>query len=153
MQKITTFLTFNDQAEQAAKFYTSVFRGSKIKATTYYGEGAPMPKGTVMTVEIELAGQTFLLLNGGSSFKFSMGISLMVGCETQAEIDELWETLSAGGEKNVCGWLTDRFGVSWQIVPASLPKLLADQSKTDKVMAEVMKMTKLDISKLQAAAK
>jgi len=154
MQKIVTFLTFKDRAEEAAKLYTSVL-GGRIVSTSHYGEAGPHPKGQVATVAFEIAGQTFVALNGGSQFRFSEGISLSVQCETQAEIDELWEKLSAGGgEKGPCGWLKDRFGVSWQITPAIMPQLIADNdpARRDRVMTAMMQMTKLDIKKLKEAA-
>ncbi|OLC29445.1 MAG: hypothetical protein AUH31_06930 [Armatimonadetes bacterium 13_1_40CM_64_14] len=153
MQKITTFLTFNDQAEQAANLYTSVFPNSKIGSVTRYGASGPGPKGSVMSVAFQLAGQDFFALNGGPSFKFAQGISLFVNCETQAEIDELWEKLSRGGAPGQCGWLTDRFGVSWQIVPSVLGKYLGDKDaqKSTRVMQAMLQMTKLDISKLKRA--
>jgi predicted 3-demethylubiquinone-9 3-methyltransferase (glyoxalase superfamily) len=153
MQKITTFLTFNDQAEEAAKLYTSLFKNSKIVSTTRYGEGGPGPKGSVMSVTFQLAGQGFFALNGGPSFKFAEGISLFVNCETQAEVDELWEKLSRGGKKLQCGWLTDKFGVSWQIVPSVLGKYLGDRdaAKAKRVMQAMLQMTKLDIKGLEDA--
>jgi predicted 3-demethylubiquinone-9 3-methyltransferase (glyoxalase superfamily) len=153
--KITTFLTFDDEAEEAVALYTSVFERSKIVEKTYYGELGPMPKGTLMTVVFELEGQTFYALNGGPSFTFTQGISLFVSCETQAEIDDLWSKLTAGGGKEVaCGWLVDRFGVSWQIVPIVLWELLHDKdaARAKRTMAAMMKMVKLDIAKLKAAA-
>lgn len=153
MQKITTFLTYDDQAEAAAQLYTSVFKDSKILGTSRYGEGGPGSPGAVMTVTFELAGQPFIALNGGPSFTFAQGISLFVNCETQAEVDELWENLSAGGAPGRCGWLTDRFGVSWQIVPSVLGELLGgtDREKARRVMQAMLQMTKLDIQALQNA--
>lgn len=153
MQKITTFLTFNDQAEDAATLYTSVFKQSKIVSTRRYGDAGPGPKGAVMTVAFQLEGQDFFALNGGPSFAFAEGISLFVNCETQVEVDELWEKLSKGGKEERCGWLTDRFGVSWQIVPSVLGKLLGDRdaAKATRVMQAMLKMTKLDIKGLQDA--
>jgi len=126
-KKITTFLTYDDQAEEAINLYTSIFEDSKILSTTRYGDAGPGPKGTLMTGTFELAGQEFMALNGGSSFAFGQGISLFVDCETQEEVDELWEKLSQGGEKGPCGWLTDKFGVSWQIIPRALGELLNDK--------------------------
>ena len=160
MQRITPFLWFDNQAEAAAKFYTSIFKKSKITNVTHYGEAVAgavgRPKGSVMTVEFELEGQHFVALNGGPVYKFNPAISFMVNCDTQAELDRYWKKLSAGGKEIECGWLTDKFGVSWQIVPSNLGKLL-DGSKPEqvqRVMAEVMKMTKLNIKKMkQAAAK
>src|SRR5258708_30487982 len=127
MQKITTFLTFNDQAEKAVNFYTSVFKNSKIVSKTLYGEAGPGPKGALMAATFQLDGQEFIALNGGPSFTFAQGISLLVGCETQAEVDEYVEKLSEGGEKLPCGWLKDRFGVSWQVAPTILGKMLNDK--------------------------
>jgi predicted 3-demethylubiquinone-9 3-methyltransferase (glyoxalase superfamily) len=153
MQKITTFLTFNNQAEDAVKFYTSIFKNSKIVSTTRYGEAGPGPKGSLMSATFELNGQEFYALNGGPSFTFSLGISLFAGCETQAEIDELWEKLSEGGSKQPCGWLQDKFGVSWQVVPTILGKLLGDKDaeKSKRVMQAMLKMGKLDIATLKKA--
>lgn len=153
MQKITTFLTFNDQAEQAVNLYTAVFPNSKIVSMTRYGATGPGPKGSVMSMTFQLAGQDFFALNGGPSFKFAQGISLFVNCETQAEVDDLWEKLSSGGAPGKCGWLTDRFGVSWQIVPSVLGQFLGDKDaqKSTRVMQAMLQMTKLDISKLKRA--
>jgi predicted 3-demethylubiquinone-9 3-methyltransferase (glyoxalase superfamily) len=152
MQKITPFLWFDTQAEEAAKFYTAIFRNSKIKQVSRYGYAGPGPKGSVMTVAFELDGQAFVALNGGPHFQFNHAISLVVNCETQAELDQMWEKLSAGGATEQCGWLRDRYGLSWQIVPAVLPDLVKDAGKSDKVMQALMKMTKLDIAALQRAA-
>ncbi|MBN8821884.1 MULTISPECIES: VOC family protein [unclassified Spirosoma] len=153
MQKITTFLTFNDQAEEAARLYTSLFKNSKITSISHYGEGAPAPAGRVMSVTFQLDGQEFSALNGGSYFKFAEGISLFVNCETQEEVDLYWEKLSEGGEKGPCGWLKDRFGVSWQIVPSKLGQLLGDKDpeKAKRVMQAMLKMNKLDIATLEQA--
>ena len=153
MQKITTFLTFNDQAEEAVKLYTSVFKNSKILSTTRYGDAGPGVKGSLMTANFELEGQEFVALNGGPSFKFSQGISLFVGCDTQQEVDTFWEKLSEGGSKGPCGWLTDRLGVSWQIVPRVLGEMLAskDRAKADRAMKAMLQMSKLDIAKLKQA--
>jgi predicted 3-demethylubiquinone-9 3-methyltransferase (glyoxalase superfamily) len=153
MQKITTFLTFDDQAEEAVNFYTSIFDDSRILSTRRYGDAGPGPKGSLMTAEFQLAGQTFTALNGGSSFSFSQGISLFVDCETQDEVDELWEKLSEGGEKGPCGWLTDKFGVSWQIIPRKLGELLGDPDpeKVNRVMEAMLKMTKIESDELQRA--
>jgi predicted 3-demethylubiquinone-9 3-methyltransferase (glyoxalase superfamily) len=152
-KKITTFLTFDDRAEEAIELYTSVFPGSKVLSTSRYGEGAPVPAGTFMTGSFELAGQEFMALNGGPSFSFAQGISLFVDCETQDEVDELWEKLSEGGEKGPCGWLTDRFGVSWQIIPRALGELLGDEDpeKAKRVMEAMLKMSKIEIAELQEA--
>ena len=157
MQKITPCLWFNNQAEDAAKFYASIFKNSKIGDMTRYGEaGAKVsgrPKGSVMTVTFEIEGQEFVALNGGPHFTFSEAISLMVRCETQKEIDEMWEKLSQGGEKGQCGWLKDKYGLSWQIVPSILGQLLQDKDaeKANRVMTAMMKMDKLDIAGLKRA--
>ena len=151
MQKISTCLWFDGQAEEAAKFYVSIFRNSRIKQTVLYGDTGPGPKGSVMTVHFELDGREFLALNAGPAFKFNHAISLMVNCETQQELDEMWNKLSVGGATEQCGWLRDKYGLSWQIVPAILPQLFKDPAKTEKLMREVMKMTKLDIATMQKA--
>jgi predicted 3-demethylubiquinone-9 3-methyltransferase (glyoxalase superfamily) len=153
MQRITTFLTFNDQAEEAINFYTSVFENSKIASTTRYGEAGPGPEGTLMTASFELEGQEFMALNGGPSFTFSQGISLFVDCETQEEVDELWEKLSDEGEKGPCGWLTDKYGVSWQIIPRVLGEMLRDKDaeKSQRVMKAMLQMGKIDIEGLKQA--
>lgn len=153
MQKITTFLTFDNQAEEAANLYTSIFKNSAIERISRYGEGAPAPAGSVMTITFRLDGQAFTALNGGPSFKFAEGISLFVNCETQEEVDLYWDKLSEGGEKGPCGWLKDKFGVSWQIVPSALGRLLADKDpeKAKRVMQAMMKMGKLDIKTLEEA--
>lgn len=154
MPKITTFLTFKDHAEDAAKLYTSVFLNSRITDVSRYGEGAPVPAGTVMSVNFELDGHEFYALNGGPSFTFAEGISLFVSCETQQEIDEYSAKLIAGGgEQGPCGWLKDRFGVSWQIVPAVLGDLLGDkdQAKAKRAMQAMLGMKKLDIAELKRA--
>ncbi|MCB2409706.1 VOC family protein [Hymenobacter lucidus] len=154
MQKITTFLTFNDQAEEAAKLYTSLFPDSAIQHTTRYPQGTYMVAGSVMTVEFTLAGQKYVALNGGPHFTFTTGISLSVSCQDQAEIDSLWDKLTAdGGEPGDCGWLKDRFGVSWQITPANLVQLLSspDSARAQRKMAAMMQMHKLDIAALENA--
>jgi predicted 3-demethylubiquinone-9 3-methyltransferase (glyoxalase superfamily) len=153
MQKITPFLWFDSQAEEAARTYTSIFKGSKMGTITRYGDEGPGPKGTVMTATFQLFGQEFIALNGGPQFKFSPAISFVVNCETQEEVDELWEKLSQGGEKNKCGWLTDKFGLSWQIVPTVLGQLLGDKSpaKARSVMKAMLQMDKLDIKALKQA--
>jgi predicted 3-demethylubiquinone-9 3-methyltransferase (glyoxalase superfamily) len=153
MSKITPFLTFNDQAEEAVNLYVSLFKNSKILSINRFGEGAPMPAGTVMTVSFVLDGQEFTALNGGPHFTFTDGFSLYVSCETQAEVDELWEKISAGGEKGQCGWLKDKFGVSWQIVPTALIQMLADKDpkKSRNVMQTMLQMTKIDIEGLRRA--
>ncbi len=153
MQKITPFLWFNDQAEQAAKFYTSIFKNSKLGSISRYGEGSPGQPGKVMSATFQLAGQEFMALNGGPEFTFSPAISFFVNCETQEEVDEYWERLSEGGEKQNCGWLKDKFGVSWQIIPTVLGKLLGDMDaqKSQRVMQAMLKMYKIDIKELQMA--
>jgi len=153
MQKITTFLAFDDQAEEAANFYVSLFRNSKVESVNRYAEGSPGPAGAVMLVTFLLEGQEFIALNGGPHFKFTDGISLSVSCETQAEVDKLWEKLSEGGEEGQCGWLKDKFGVSWQINPTALGRLLQDPDprKAQNVMQAMLKMTKIDIAALQRA--
>jgi predicted 3-demethylubiquinone-9 3-methyltransferase (glyoxalase superfamily) len=152
-QKITPFLWFNDNAEEAANLYTSLFANSKILAVTHYGDTGPGPKGSVMTVKFQLEGQEFVALNGGPQFKFTEAISFVVNCETQEEIDRFWEKLSEGGETSRCGWLYDRFGLAWQIVPAHFEKLVEDENseRTGRVMAAMMQMNKLDIATLQRA--
>jgi predicted 3-demethylubiquinone-9 3-methyltransferase (glyoxalase superfamily) len=155
MQKITTFLWFDNQAEEAANFYVSIFPSSKVLGSSRYGEGAPMPKGTVMTMTFDLAGQEFIALNGGPNFKFTPAISLFVACEDQKEIDYYWEKLTSGGGKPVqCGWLEDKFGLSWQVVPSELGRLLSgggDAAKAKRTMAAMMKMKKLEIESLRNA--
>ena len=153
-QKITTFLWFDNQAEEAIDFYTSIFRNSRKGNVARYGDTGPGPKGQVMTAEFELAGQQFMALNGGPHFKFTEAISLMVKCDTQEEIDELWEKLSEGGQKVECGWLKDKFGLSWQIVPTVLGELMSDQdpAKRERVMQVIMQTKKFEIAKLQEAA-
>lgn len=153
MQKITPFLWFDGKAEEAMNFYVSIFKNSKIKNVSRYGEAGPGPKGSVMSATFQLDGMDFHALNGGPMFKFSPAISFFVNCETQEEVDELWEKLSAGGKTNRCGWLDDQFGVSWQIIPATLGKLLQDKDpqKSSRVMQAMLQMTKIDIAGLQAA--
>src|ERR1700730_18047470 len=140
MQKITPFLWFDDKAEEAMNFYTSIFKNSKIVSVTRYGEAGPGPKGTVMTGTFHLEGQEFMALNGGPHFKFTEAISFFVTCETQQEVDELWEKLSEGGQKQRCGWLKDKYGLSWQIVPSDLGKLLHDKDpeKSKRVMKAML---------------
>lgn len=153
-KKITTFLTFDDRAEEAVDFYTSIFPESRVTSTTRYGDAGPGAAGSLMTATFELAGQEFVALNGGPSFTFSQGISLYVDCETQEEVDELWKKLTAGGgEPGPCGWLTDRFGVSWQIVPRALPELLADEdpARAQRVMEAMLGMGKIEIEGLRRA--
>ena len=153
MQGITPFLWFDGKAEEAVKFYTSVFKNSKVGSVARYGEEGPGPKGTVMTATFELAGQKFIALNGGPQFKFTPAISFVVNCENQQEVDELWEKLSAGGATQQCGWLTDRYGVSWQIVPIALGRMLQDPNpaKAGSVMKAMLQMVKLDIAGLERA--
>ena len=153
MQKITPFLWFDGKAEEAMKFYVSIFKNSKVGSVTRYGEAGPGPEGTVMSATFQLDGQDFFALNGGPQFKFTPAISLFVNCETQQEVDELWEKLSEGGEKQRCGWLKDRFGLSWQIVPSVLGKLLRDKDpeKSNRVMKAMMQMDKIDIERLKQA--
>jgi len=153
MQKITPFLWFDNNAEEAANFYVSVFKNSKVLNVARYGEVGPGPKGTVMTVEFELDGQEFVALNGGPQFKFTEAVSFVVNCDTQEEVDYYWERLSEGGEKSRCGWLRDKFGLGWQVTPTILGKLLADkdQEKANRVMQTMLKMDKLDIEPLQRA--
>jgi predicted 3-demethylubiquinone-9 3-methyltransferase (glyoxalase superfamily) len=153
VQKITPFLWFDGKAEEAANFYVAIFKNSKIKGITRYGDAGPGPKGSVMTVALELDGQEFVLLNGGPQFQFSMATSFVVNCETQKEVDDMWDELSAGGKTLQCGWLTDKYGLSWQIVPTALPKLVLgqDQAKVNKVMQAMLGMTKIDIATLQHA--
>jgi predicted 3-demethylubiquinone-9 3-methyltransferase (glyoxalase superfamily) len=157
MQGFTTCLWFDSQAEEAARFYTSVFRNARIGGITRYGESGAKasgrPQGSVMTVEFEAAGQKFLALNGGPAFTFNEAISLMVNCESQEEIDEYWAKLSAGGRESVCGWLTDKYGLSWQVVPAELGQLMQDKdpAKGERVMAAILTMKKLDLEALRRA--
>lgn len=153
MQKITTFLWFDNQAEEAARFYVSIFNNSRITSISRYGDAGPGPKGSVMVVAFELEGQGFAALNGGPHFKFTEAISLQVNCETQAEVDELWEKLSAGGKKDRCGWLKDKYGLSWQITPVVLSKMMSDPdlAKSSRVMKAMLQMDKIDIGRLQEA--
>ncbi len=153
MNKITPFLWFNGNAEEAMNFYVSIFKHSKVGRVTRYGDAGPGPKGAVMSATFQLEGQEFFALNGGPQFSFTPAISFFVNCETQQEVDELWEKLSAGGSKDRCGWLKDKFGLSWQIVPSILGKLLGDKDpeKANGVMKAMMKMTKIDIKGLQQA--
>jgi predicted 3-demethylubiquinone-9 3-methyltransferase (glyoxalase superfamily) len=157
MQKITTFLWFDTNAEEAVNFYVSIFKNARIDKITYYYEesakAAKMPEGSVMTIGFQLEGQTFAALNGGPTFTFNPSISLAVNCQAQSEIDDLWEKLSAGGKEGQCGWLTDKYGLSWQVVPTALSEMLADpdQNKARQVMVALMQMKKLEISKLMQA--
>jgi predicted 3-demethylubiquinone-9 3-methyltransferase (glyoxalase superfamily) len=153
MQKITPFLWFDGKAEEAARFYASVFKNSKMLSVSRYGEAGPGPQGSVMTVAFELDGEKFVALNGGPTYTFSPAVSFVVNCETQQEVDHYWERLSEGGEEVQCGWLKDKYGLSWQIVPTVLPELLQDKDpeKRKRVMAAMLKMVKLDIEALKRA--
>ncbi len=157
MQKITPNLWFDTQAEEAAKFYTSIFKDSKIVKTTYYPEAGKeihgMDVGSVMTVEFELNGQSFIGLNGGPHFKFNEAISFVIDCKDQEEVDYYWDKLLEGGEPSQCGWLTDKYGLSWQVTPSIMPELMnsPDKEKNNRVMDAMMKMVKLDIATLQKA--
>ena len=154
MQKLTPCLWFDTEGEDAAKFYTSIFPNSRIVETAYYGSAGPRAEGTVMTVEFELDGQRFIALNGGPDFTFNEAISFQVNCENQEDVDAYWSKLSEGGEEGPCGWLKDKFGVSWQIVPTVLPQLLTDpdREKAQRVMAAMLKMRKIEIPELERAA-
>ena len=154
MQKITPFLWFDNQAEEAAKFYVSIFKNSKIGTISRYGDAGPGPKGSAMVVTFEIEGQQFMALNGGPQFKFTEATSFLVNCETQEEVDALWEKLSAGGSKDRCGWLKDKYGLSWQIVPTVLGKLMSDPDpeRSKRVMQVMLTMDKLDIKRLEEAA-
>jgi len=154
-KKITPFLWFNDNAEEAVNFYVSIFKNSKVLGVSHYGKEAPGDDGTVMTVSFLLDGEEFIALNGGPTYKFSEAVSFFVSCDTQKEIDELWEKLSEGGAKRDCGWLKDKFGVSWQIIPSLVTELLAegDQARLDRVTKEVWKMQKLDLRVLEKACR
>ncbi len=155
MQKITPFLWFDNQAEEAARYYTSIFKNSKIVELTRYGENMPLPAGTVMTVSFTLDGQEFTALNGGPVFKFNESVSFYVLCDTQAEVDDYWYKLTAGGEEGQCGWLKDKFGLSWQVVPKALIELMndKDRKKAQRVTEAMLKMKKIDVSLLQLAYK
>ena len=153
MQKITPFLWFDNDAEEAARFYTSIFKDSTIGEIRHYGEAGPRPKGSVMTVSFNLEGQEFIALNGGPHYSFTPAVSFFVNCETQAEVDELWEKLTDGGKPVRCGWLKDKYGLSWQIVPSVFGQMLQDKdaAKSRRVMEAMMTMIKLDIKTLQQA--
>ncbi|HXZ80604.1 MAG TPA: VOC family protein [Terriglobales bacterium] len=153
MPKITPFLWFDNQAEEAANLYVSIFPNSKILNITRYGDAGPGPKGSVMTVVFQLDGREFIALNGGPHFKFTEAISFSIDCKTQQEVDEYWEKLSRGGQEGPCGWLKDKYGLSWQIVPAKLGELLSDPDpqKSKRIMEAMFKMKKLDIAALQQA--
>ncbi len=153
MHKITPFLWFDGKAEEAMNFYVSIFKNSKIGRVTRYGEAGPGPKGTVMSATFQLDGQDFLALNGGPQFTFTPAISFFVNCETQEEVDDLWEKLSEGGKKERCGWLKDKYGLSWQIIPSALGTMLNDKDteKSKRVMHAMLQMDKIDIKGLQRA--
>jgi predicted 3-demethylubiquinone-9 3-methyltransferase (glyoxalase superfamily) len=154
MPEITSCLWFDTEGEEAATFYTSVFPNSRIVDVAYYGSAGPRPEGTVMTVSFELDGHRFVALNGGPDFTFSEAVSFQVDCKTQEEVDSYWSKLSAGGEEGPCGWLKDRFGLSWQIVPTRLTELLGDpdQERSQRVMAAMLTMKKIEIDELERAA-
>ena len=154
MKKITACLWFDTQGEDAARFYTSIFSNSKVGTITHYGSAGPRAEGMVMTVEFELEGQPFVALNGGPDFTFNEAVSFQVNCETQEEVDSYWDKLAEGGEEGPCGWLKDKFGVSWQITPTALPRLLSDPDteKAQRVMAAMLEMKKIDIDALEQAA-
>jgi predicted 3-demethylubiquinone-9 3-methyltransferase (glyoxalase superfamily) len=153
-QKITPFLWFDSNAEEAANFYTSIFKDSSVNGKSYYGEGGPGPKGSVMVVSFSLNGQSFTALNGGPIFKFTEAISFVVNCDSQEEVDHYWDNLLEGGQASQCGWLKDKFGLSWQIVPVRLMELLQDKDpgKRNRVMQAMMKMIKIDVPALEKAA-
>ncbi len=153
MQKIVPFLWYDGKAEEAANFYVSIFKNSKVTSITRCGDKGPGPKGSVMSTTFQLEGQDFYALNGGPMYKFTPAISLFVNCETQQEVDDLWEKLSEGGQKVKCGWLTDKFGVSWQIIPTILGQLLRDKDpdKAGRVMQAMLQMDKIDIQALKQA--
>ena len=153
MQKITPFLWFDGKAEEAMNFYVSIFKNAKIVGVTRYGEAGPGPKGTVMTAKFELDGQEFVALNGGPQFTFTEALSFVVNCATQQEVDEFWEKLSEGGNKSRCGWLKDKYGLSWQVVPTVLVEMLQDKDaeKSKRVMQAMLQMDKLDINTLKQA--
>jgi predicted 3-demethylubiquinone-9 3-methyltransferase (glyoxalase superfamily) len=153
MQKINPFLWFDNQAEEAANFYVSLFKNSKILNVSRYGDAGPGTKGTVMSVTLELDGQKFIALNGGPLFKFSEAVSFLINCETQQEVDNLWEKLSAGGTKSQCGWLKDKYGLSWQVIPTVLGEMLQDKDpkKVQRVMRAMLQMNKIEIAPLVKA--
>ena len=155
MQKITPFLWFDTQAEEAMNFYCSIFRNSKKGKVVRYGEVGPKHMGNVMTVSFELEGLEFTALNAGPQFKFTEAVSMYVNCETQAEVDHYWDKLSEGGSIQMCGWLKDKFGLSWQIIPSALPKLMSDpdRDKANRVMQAMLQMKKIDVAALERAAK
>jgi predicted 3-demethylubiquinone-9 3-methyltransferase (glyoxalase superfamily) len=152
-QKITPFLWFDDQAEEATKYYVSIFKNSEILSINRYGEAGPGSEGTVMTTTFRLDGQEFMALNGGPHFRFTEAISFFIDCDSQEEVDELWEKLSAGGETSQCGWLKDKYGLSWQVIPRVLGEMLQDpdRERANRVMQAMLEMTKIDIAKLKEA--
>jgi predicted 3-demethylubiquinone-9 3-methyltransferase (glyoxalase superfamily) len=154
MQKITPFLWFDDNAEEAMHFYVSIFKNSKVGRVSRYGDAGPGKKGTVMSATFQLEGQEFHALNGGPRYHFTPAISLFVSCETQDEVDELWSRFSVGGTPNQCGWITDKFGLSWQIIPKALGQLLGDPDpgRAQRAMQAMLKMTKIDVAELKRAA-
>ena len=153
MQKITPFLWFDGKAEEAVNFYVSIFKNSRVGTITRYGDAGPGPKGTVMIATFQLEGQDFIALNGGPQYSFTPAISLFVDCKTQEEVDDLWNKLSEGGKTDRCGWLRDKYGLSWQIVPSTLRELMADKDpeKSKRVMKAMLQMTKIDIQGLKQA--
>ena len=153
MQKITPYLWFDNQAEEAANFYTSLFKNSKILNVTHYGENMPLPAGTALTISFQLDGQEFVVLNGGPQFKFTEAISLFVNCETQEEVDALWAKFTAGGEESMCGWLKDKYGLSWQIIPAGLGDLISgpDAERSARAVQCMFTMKKIDLAKIRQA--
>ncbi len=153
MPRITTFLMFNDQTDEAVNFYVATFKNAKIISASRYGEEGPGPAGTLMSATFQLEGQEFMAFNGGPHFSFTEGMSLFVSCRTQEEVDELWEKLSEGGEKSQCGWLRDKFGVSWQIIPTALMELMGDPDpeKSQRVVQAMLQMSKIDIEGLKRA--
>ena len=153
MQKITPFLWFDGKAEEAMNFYVSIFKNSKVVSVNRCGDGGPGPKETVMSATFQLEGQNFYALNGGPQFNFTPAISFFVSCETQAEVDQLWEKLSEGGKKERCGWLKDKYGLSWQIIPSVLGRLMGDKdpARAGRVMQAMLQMDKIDIARLQRA--
>jgi predicted 3-demethylubiquinone-9 3-methyltransferase (glyoxalase superfamily) len=152
-QRITPFLWFDANAEPAANFYVSIFKNSRILDVARFGEAGPGPKGSAMTVQFQLDGQEFIALNGGPQFKFTEAISLLVNCETQQEVDEYWSKLTAGGQESQCGWLKDKFGLSWQVVPGALTRMLQDKDpeKSKRVMQAMLQMKKIDVARLEQA--
>ena len=152
LQKITPFLWFNDQAEEAANYYVSIFKNSKIATIVHTGDAGPGPKGSVLVVDFELEGETFTALNGGPQFPFTEAVSFLVHCEDQKEVDYFWTKLiSDGGEESQCGWLKDKYGLSWQIIPNRMLELLKDPAKSDKMMKAMMPMKKIDLKTLEDA--